>query len=112
MLNEDILWFGPNLHNAIARQRIYSSLKKHCGEETERFNVFGMMHDPPRRDEFIFFVGNRLFFGLYVDQSLLVIEDDNLNIRQLISVLETRELKYNDLHFKEEFDEYLLKINN
>ena len=57
MLNADILWFGPNLHNAIARQRIYSSLKKHCGEETERFNVFGMIHNAPRRDEFIFFVG-------------------------------------------------------
>ena len=41
-----------------------------------------------------------------------MIEDNNLNIRQLISVLVTRELNYNDLHFKEEFDEYLLKINN
>ena len=79
MLNADILWFGPNLHNAIARKRIYSSLEKHCGEETERFNAFGMIHNAPRRDEFIFFVGNRLFFGLYVDQSLLVIEDHNLN---------------------------------
>ena len=107
MLNAHIMWFGPNLNNASARQRLYSSLRKHCGEETEQFNVFGMMYNPADRNEFMFFVEKRLFFGFYVDQSLLVIEDDHLNIRQLISLLDTREVMYDNLHFREEFDDHL-----
>ncbi len=112
MLNAHIIWFGPNLNDAIARQRIYASVKRYCGEEREEFYVFGMMHSPPNTNDFIFFVGNRLFLGIYVDRSLLVIEDNYLNIRKLMSVLETTEMSYDELHFKEEFDEYLKNLPN
>ena len=112
MSQVQFIWYGPHVNDAVARQRVYSAVRNRCGEEKEHFHIFAMMYDPPQRDDFIFYVANRLFLGTYVDRSLLIIEDNYLNIRQLISVLQTKELNYQEMHFKEEFDHYLITYGN
>lgn len=107
MKNANIVWFGQNFNDAVATRRLLSSITNHCGEESEEFHVFGMDHDSPNKSNFIFYVGNRLFLGHYVERSMLVIEDDHLNIRELISILHTPEVRYSDMHFVEEFEEFL-----
>lgn len=107
MKNANIIWFGPNYNDAISMEGLLSCIETYCGEESEQFNVFGMDHDALDKSNFIFFFGHRLFLGIYVEQSLVIIEDDHLNIRQLVSVLRTREVTYSDLHFVEEFEEFL-----
>ena len=107
MKNANIVWFGPNNNDAVATRRLHSAIRDKCGEESEEFNVFGLDYDSPDKSTFIFFVGNRLFMGFYVERSMLVIEDDHLNIRELISILRTPEVGHSHLHFVEEFEEFL-----
>ena len=107
MKNANVVWFGPNFNDSIAMGRLHSAIRDHCGEESENFNVFAMDHDAPNKSNFIFYVGCRLFLGIYVERSLLVIEDDHLNIRKLIAILHTTEVTYAKLHFVEEFEEFL-----
>ncbi len=107
MKNANIVWFGQNNNDAVATRRLHSAIRDNCGEESEEFNVFGMEHDSPDKSNFIFFVGNRLFLGFYVERSMLVIEDDYLNIQKLVSILNTQEVVYTKLHFAEEFEEFV-----
>ena len=112
MLNVTINWYGPNPNNAVQRRRLISSIREYCSETTEDFHVFGMIYDPPNRNNFSFFVGNRMFLGTYVDQSLILMEDDDLNIKKLIALLGTEEISYTQLHFVEEFEDYLQNYEN
>ena len=105
-------WYGPEFKTLYERGQVKKLLKEYCGECDEKFFVFGMIYNAPIKENYGFFVGNRLFMAIQHDRALLVVEDDYIKIKHLLELWDTTPRIYEELHYHEEFQDYLLTRSN
>ncbi len=106
MSNIIIQWYGPKC-NAQMNRKVLTCIKKHCCERICTFTVFALIHDAPSKNNFHFFVRNRVFLAKYLENVLLAIEDEDLSIKELQNLLNCKRVEYHNLHFVEEFENFL-----
>ena len=111
MFDINLQWYGQNINIRPQSRQIIKAIQDRCGESNKLIHVFLLNYNSRKKDSYSFLVRNRLFVALHVDISLLVIDSDDLNIKELAKLWDTIPVDYDNLHLIEEFDHFLFMID-
>ena len=107
MKNILVVWYGLHYANAKTIRNIKNFVSGICGKANDTLNVFSLQHDDPSKKKYQFYVGERLFHTVYMEDVMIVFEDDDIKLKDLVQMRECATVDFYSLHFCEEFNYYL-----
>lgn len=107
MIHINLYWYGDELTEEL-KLCLQTCISQYTNEATDNFNVFAMPNIVEGTTNVPFWYRRRLFLAIFREDFVIVIEDNDLNIRILIEDLwDCYPANYLELTFFAEFVSYI-----